>query len=133
MDLKQLFRRKKNAKAATPEVPSVELDITPSAPAAPGPRGENPLGKLKSLQLPGLAGKPVVQQLQILGAGLLAVLVFSAGLVWLDNRSTSQGAAYASAAGIGTIFSVNAEVPWQWAVAHTRHETYASMARKILD
>ncbi len=79
-----LFRRKKTDEAL-PE----ERTILESASAAGAQR----------FKLPLIGDKPVLQQLRTLGGLLVAVLLLSAALVWLDNRATSHGAAYASAAG----------------------------------
>ena len=79
-----LFRRKKTVEGL-PEERTI-LDADPAA------------GAMR-FKLPLIGDKPVLQQLRTLGGLLVAVLLLSAALVWLDNRATSHGAAYASAAG----------------------------------
>ncbi len=89
-----------------PPAPSADLDM-PTTQVRPAQAGYDPLASVSIMEqlrsatseirmprkLPVIGHLPIVQQFQVLGVLMVTFLVFAALLVFLDGRTTSQGAA----------------------------------------
>ncbi|MGB4466596.1 MAG: methyl-accepting chemotaxis protein [Azovibrio sp.] len=83
--------------------PDSDMTISPDhPPVKPAPRRATKPAKNTKITGKGgglLAGRPIIQQMKILGGGLVVLLVIIATLVFEDLRSDAHGTAYLSASG----------------------------------
>jgi twitching motility protein PilJ len=85
-----------NIPAAGGPVTRPSKDTRAATPARPKPQGTG--SPFSSFQLPGLAGKPITKQMQVLGLVAAAVMALLATAVFMDTRSRTQSATQISIA-----------------------------------